>query len=161
MPANLSYFFNQVGWIEAEENKNRWKEYTEELCKKDLNNPNNHNGVVTYPETDILECEVKRAFQSTAVNKASGGNGVLAELFKILKDDAITVLHSICLQIWRTQQWPQDRKRSILILIPNKGSTKESLNHWIVALISQASKVMLKILHARLPMRTSRYPSWV
>ena len=84
--------------------------YRRTVQKKILNEPDNHDGVVTYPETDILECEVKRAFQSTAVNKASGSNGVSAELFKILKDDAIKVLHSICLQIWRTQQWPQDRK---------------------------------------------------
>ena len=150
MPANLFYLFNQVGWIEAEENKKRWKEYTEELCKQDLNNPNNHNGVVTYPETDILECEVKRAFQSTAVNKASGGNGVSAELFKILKDDAIKVLHSICLQIWRTQQWPQDRKRSVFISITKKGNAKECLNYHIIVFISHAGKVMFKILQSRL-----------
>ena len=106
--------------------------------------------MVTHSEPDILECEVKWALQSTAVNKASGGNGISAELFKILKDDTMTVLHSECLQIWRTQQWPQDRKRSILIPIPNKESTKESLNHWIIALISHASKVMLKILQDKL-----------
>ena len=93
---------------------------------------------------------MKWALGSTTANKASASDGVPAELFKILKDDAIKVLHSVCQEIWKTQQWPQDWNRSILIPIPNKGSTKESLNHWIIALISHASKVMLKILHARL-----------
>ena len=109
-----------------------------------------YDGVVTHPEPDILECEVKWVLGRTAANKASGGDGIPAELFKILKEDAIKVLHSIFQQIWKTQQWPQDWKR--LILIPNskKGSTKECSNHWTIALISHASKVMLKILQARL-----------
>ena len=101
--------------IEAEEIKKRWKEYTKELYKRDLNDPDYHDGVITHLEPDILECEVKWALGSTAANKASGEDGIPAELFKILKDDAIKVLHSICQQIWKTQQWPQDWKRSIFI----------------------------------------------
>ena len=115
---------NSKDLIEAEEIKKRWKEYTE-LYKKDLNDPNNHNGVVTHPEPDILDCEVKWALESTAVNKASEGDGIPVELFQILKDDAIKVLHSTCQQIWKTQQWPQDWKMSILIPIPKKGSNEE------------------------------------
>ena len=106
--------------------------------------------MVTHPEPDILECEVKWALGSTAVIKANGGNGIPGELFKILKNDAIKVLHSICQQIRKTQQWPQDWKRSILIPVPKKGSTKECSNHWTIALISHANKVMLKILQVRL-----------
>ena len=131
---------------EVEKIKKRWEEYTEELFKKDLNDLENHDGVVSHSEPDILECEVKWALGSTAVNKVSGGDGIPAELFKILKDDTIKVLHSICQQIWKTQKWPQDWKRSILILIPKTGSTKECSNYWAVALISHANKVMLKIL---------------
>ena len=119
------------------------------MYKKDIDDNNNHDGVATHPEPDILECEVKWALGSTAVNKASGGNGISAELFKIL-NDAIKVLYSICQLIWKTQQWPKDCKRSILILIPKKGSTKYCSDHWTIALISYASKVMLKILQARL-----------
>ena len=101
-------------------------------------------------EPDVLEWEVKRALGSTAASEAGGGGGIPTELFKILKDDAIKVLHSICQQIWKTRQWQQDWKRPILIPIPNKGSTKECSNHWTIALISHASLVMLKILQARL-----------
>ena len=97
---------------EAEDIKKRWQEYTEELYKKDLHDPENHNGVITYLEADILECEVKRALGSITMNKASGGDGIPVEPFQILKDDAVKVLHSICQQIWRTEQWPQDWKRS-------------------------------------------------
>ena len=122
----------------------------EELCKKDLNEPDNYDGVVSHPEADILECEVKWALGSAAVHKASGCDGIPVELFKTLKDDAIKVLHSICQQIWKTPQWPQDWNRSILIPIPKKGSTKECAYHQTIALISHASKVLLKILHARL-----------
>ena len=104
--------------------------------------------MVTHPEPDILECEVKWVLGRTAANKASGGDGIPAELFKILKDDAIKVLHSICQQIWKTQQWPQDWKRSILIPVPEKGSTKECSNYWAIAFISNASKIILKILHS-------------
>ena len=117
----------------------RWQEYTEELYKKDLHDPNNHDGVITHLEPDILECEVKWALESFTTNKASGGDGIPVELFQILKDDAVTVLHSICQQIWKTQQWPQDWKRSVFIPIPKKGNTKECSNHTI-ALISHASK---------------------
>ena len=122
----------------------------EEHYKKDPNEPDYYNGVVSHPGPDIMENHVKWALGNTDVNKASGYDGIPAELFKTLKDDAINVLHSLCQQIWKTQQWPQDWKRSILIPIPKKGSTTECANHWTVALISHASKVMLKILHARL-----------
>ena len=97
-----------VGITEAEEIKKRWQEYTEELYKKDLHNPDNHDGVITHLDPDILECEVKWALGAITTNKASGGDGIPAELFQILKDDAVKVLHSICQQIWKTQQWPQD-----------------------------------------------------
>ena len=107
-------------------------------------------GVITHLEPDILECEVRWALESITTNKASGGDGIPAELFQILKDDAVKVLHSICQQIWKTQQWPQDWKRSVFISIPRKGSAKECSNYCTIALISHASKVMLKILQARL-----------
>ena len=106
--------------------------------------------MITHLETDILECEVKWAIGRFTTNKASGGDGIPAELFQILKDDAVKVLHSICQQIWKTQQWPQDWKRSVFILIPNKGNTKECSNYHTVALISHAGKVIIKILQARL-----------
>ena len=135
---------------EAEEIKKRWQEYTEELDKKDLNDLDSHSGVVTHPEPDILECKVKWALGSTAASKASGGEGIPAELFKILNDDAIKVLDTIRQQIWKTQQWPQDWKRSTLIPISKKSSTKECSNHQTMALISHASKALLKTLQARL-----------
>ena len=97
--------------------KKRWQEYTEELYKKELHNPDNHDGVITHLEPDILECEVKWALESIIMNKYSGGDGIPVELFQILKDDAAKVLHSICQQIWKTQQWPQDQKRSAFIPI--------------------------------------------
>ena len=97
-----------MGLTEAEDIKKRWQEYTEELYKKHLHNPDSHNGVITHLEPDILECEVKWALESTTINKASGCNGIPVELFQILKDDAVKVLHTICQQIWKTQQWPQD-----------------------------------------------------
>ena len=115
--------------------------------KKDINDSDNHYGVVIHPEPDLLECEVKWALGITDVNKANGCNGIPIELFKTLKDNAIKVLHSICQQIWMTQQWPQDWKRSTLIPILKKGSTKECANHQTIALISHASKIMLKFLH--------------
>ena len=105
---------------EAEDIKKRGQEYTEELYKEDLSDPYNHNGVITYLEPDFLECEVRWALESITMNKASGGDGIPVELFQILKDDADKVLHSICQQIWKTQQWPQDWKRSVFILIPKK-----------------------------------------
>ena len=110
----------------------------------------NHDGVITCLEPDILECEVKCALEIITMKKASGGDGIPVELFQILKDDAVRVLHSVCQQIWKTQQWPQDWKRSIFILIPKKRNAKESSNYHTIALISHASKVMLKILQARL-----------
>ena len=122
----------------------------EEPYKKDLNEPDFYLGVVSHPEPDILECEVKWSLGSTVVNIASGCDGIPVELFKTLKDGAIKVLHSICQQIWKTQQWPQDWKTSILIPLPKKGSTEECSNHQTIALISHASKVMLKVLHARI-----------
>ena len=114
--------------LKEEEIQKRWQAFTEELYKKGLKDPDNHDGVVTRLESDIRKCEVKRALESMTVNKASGGDGVPAELFQILKDDAVKVLHSICLQIWKTQQWPQDLKRSVFIPIPKKGNAKECLN---------------------------------
>ena len=114
---------------------------------KNLNEPDNHDGVISLPESDTLECKIRQALGSTAVSKASGCDGIPVELFKTPKDGAIKVLHSICQQIWKTQLWPQDWKRSILIPIPKRGSIKEYSNHWAIALISHASKVMLKILH--------------
>ena len=135
---------------EAEDSKKRQQQYTEELYKKDLNDPDNHNGVITYLEPDILECEVKGALESIIMNKASGGDGIPVELFQILKDDAVKVVHSICQQVWKTQQWPQAWKRSVFFPVPKKGNAKECSNYRTIALISQASKVMLKILQARL-----------
>ena len=133
------------GPTEAEDMKKRWQEYTEELYKKDLQDPDNHNGVITH-----LECEVKWALESITTNKASGCDGIPVELFQILKDGAVKVLHSICQQIWKTHQWPQDWKMSVFIPIPKKGNAKECSNYRTIAFISQASKVVLKILQARL-----------
>ena len=118
--------------------------------QKDLHDSDNHDGVITHLEPDILECEVKWALGSITMNKASGGDGIPVELLQILKDDALKVLHSVCQQIWKTQQWPQDWKRSVFISIPKKGNAKESSNYRTIALISHTSKVMLKILQARL-----------
>ena len=123
---------------------------TEELQKKDLYDPDNHDGVITHLEPDILECEIKWALGSIATNKASGGDGIPVELFQILKDDAVKLLHSICQQIWKTQQWPQEWKRSVFIPIPKKGNAKDCSIYCTIALISNSSKVMLKILQARL-----------
>ena len=117
---------------------------------KSIYDPDNHNGVITHLEPDILECEVKWALESITTNKASGGNGIPVELFQILKDDAVKVLYSICQQTWKTQQWPQDWKMSVFIPIPKKDNAKECSNYCPIALISHASKVMLKILQARL-----------
>ena len=132
------------------------QEYTEELYKKDLHDPDNHDGVITHLEPDILECEVRWALGSITTNKASGGDGIPVELFQIQKDDAVKVLHSICQQIWKTQQWPQNRKRSVFIPIPKKGNAKECSNYRTIALIAHASKVMLKILQARLQQYVNR-----
>ena len=116
---------------------------------KKLHDPENHDGVITHLEPDILECEVKWALESITTNKAKGGDGIPAELFQILKDGAVKVRHSICQQIWKTQQWPQDWKRSVFITIPKKGNAKECSNYHTIALISHASKVMLKVFQAR------------
>ena len=128
---------NRKDLTEAEEIKKRWEEYTEELYKKSLNDLNNYDGVVTHLETDILECEVRWALGSITTNKASGA-------FKILKDDTVKVLHLICQQIWKTQQWPQDWKRGVCISIPKKGDAKDCSNYCTITLISHASKVMPK-----------------
>ena len=113
----------------AEDNKKRWQEYTEELYKKDLNNSDNHDGVIIHLEPDILQWKVKWALGSITMNKTSGGDRILVELFQIPKDDAVKVLHSICQQIWKAQQWPQDWKRSVFISIPKKGNAKEYSNY--------------------------------
>ena len=141
---------NGMDLTEAEDIKKRWQKYTEELYKKDLHDPDNHDGVSTHLEPDILECEVKWALESITTTKASGGDGVPVELFQILKDDAVKVLHSICQLIWNTQQWPQDWKRSVFIPIPKKGNDKEFSNRRKIALMQHTSKIMLKILQARL-----------
>ena len=134
---------------EAEDTKKRWQECTEELYKKDLHDPDNHDDVITDLESDILECEVKWALESITTSKASGGDRIPVELFQILKDDAVKVLQSIC-QKFGNSQWPQDWKRSVFIPILKKGNAKECSNCCTIALISHASKVMLKILQARL-----------
>ena len=137
---------------EAEDIKKRWQEYTEKLYKKDLHNLDNHDGVITqtYLDPDVLECKVKWAFGSITTNKSSGGDGIPVERFQVLKDDAVKVLHSLCQQIWKTQQWAQDWKRSVSIPIPKKGNAKECSNYHTIVLISHTSRVLLKILQARL-----------
>ena len=141
---------NGMDLTEAEDIKKRWQEYTEELYKKDLHDPDNHEGMITptHLELDILECEVRWALGSITTNKAS--DGIPVEFFQILKDDAVKVLHSICQQIWKSQQWSQDWKRSVFIPIPKKENAKECLNYHTIAFISQTSQVMLKILQSRL-----------
>ena len=131
---------------EAEDIKKRWQEYTEELYKKDLHDPDNHDhdGVITHLEPDILECELKLSLGSITRNKASGGDGIPVELFQILKDDAVKVPHSICQQMGKTQQWPQGWKKSAFISISKKGNAKECSNYYTIAFISQASKKCLK-----------------
>ena len=146
---------NNMDLTEAEDIKKRWQEYTEELYKKSLHEADNHDGVITHLEPDIVDCKVKWALGSITANKATGGDGILAKLFQI-KDDAVKVLHSICQQIWKTQQWPQDWKRSVFILIPKKGNVRECSNYCTIALKSNASKVMLKILQARLQKYVNR-----
>ena len=143
---------NGMDLTETEDIKKRWHEYTEELYKKYLHDPDNHDGVITYLEPDIVECEVQWVLGSITTNKASGGDGIPAELFQILKDDAVKVLHSICQPTWKTQQWPRDWKRSVFVLVPKKGNAKECSTYCTIALISQASK----ILHARLQQYMNR-----
>ena len=147
---------NDLDLTEAEDIKKRWQDYTEDLYKKELHDPVNHNGVITHLEPDILECEVKWALGSITMNKASGGDGIPVELFQILKDDSVKVLYLICQQsvkvlylicqqIWKTQQWPQDWKRSVFIPIPKKGNAKQCTSYHSIVLISHASKVILYI----------------
>ena len=137
---------NGMDLTEAEDIKKKWQEYTEKLYKKDLHDPDNHDGMITYIEPDSLDCEVKWALGNITISKASGSDGIPTELLQILKEDAVKVLHSICQQIWETEQWPQDWKRSVFIPIPKKGNAKECSNYHTTTLISQASKLMLKIL---------------
>ena len=141
---------NGMDLTEAEGIKKRWQGYTEELYRKQLDDPDNHDGVITHLEPDILECKVKWALRGITMNKASGGDGIPAELFQILKDDAVKDLQSICQKIWKTQQLPEDWKRSLFIPIPKKGNAKECSNHHTIALTSHASKTMHKIFQARL-----------
>ena len=140
---------NGLALTEAEDIK-KGQEYTEERYKKDLHDPDNHDGVITHLEPDILECEVKWALGSITMNKAIGGDGIPLELFQILKDDAVKVLHSTCQQIWKTQQGPQDWKRLVFMPISKKGNAKECSNYCTIALISHTREVILKILQARL-----------
>ena len=150
--ANMGTIKNENGMdlTEAEDIKKRWIEYTEELYKKNLHDPDNHDGMIIHWEPDILGYEVKWALGSITTNKASGGNGIPVDIFQILKDDAVKVLHSVCQQIWKPQQWPQDWKRSVFIPIPKKGNAKECSNYCTTALILHSSKVMFKILQATL-----------
>ena len=143
--AKMGIIKDKEDLTEAEEIKKRWQEYTEEPHEKGLNDLDNHNGVVIHLEPDNLECEVKWALGSITMNKASRGDRIPAELFKILQDDAVKVLHSVCQQIWKTQQWPWDWKRLVFIPTPKKCNGQEYSDHHTTALISQASKVMLKI----------------
>ena len=160
-PKQSLFFCREIGapafqsqpWIfqalrPSKSRKKRWQGYAEELYEKDLHDPDNHDGVIIHLEPDILECKVKRALGSITTNKASGGDGVPVELFQILKDDAVKVLHSVCQQIWKMHQWPQDWKRSVFIPIPKKGNAKECSNYRTIALISHTSQV--KILQVRL-----------
>ena len=140
---------NCMDLTEAEDIKKRWQEYTE-LYRKGLHEPDNHDGVITHIEPDMLECEVKWALGSITMNKARGAGGSPGELFQILKDDAVTVLHSVCQQMWKTQEWPQGWKRSVFIPIPKKSNARECSNYCPTVLISHASKVMLEILQDRL-----------
>ena len=129
---------------EAEDIEKRWQEYTEELYRKDLHDPGNHHGMITHLEPDILDCRVNWALGSITMNKVSGSDGIPADLLQILKDDAVKVLHSLCQQIWKIQQWPQDWKRSVFIPVPKKGNAKEYSNYCANVLISHASKIMPK-----------------
>ena len=141
---------NGMNLTETEDIKKRRQEYTEELYEKDLNDPDNHDGVITHLELDILECKVKWALGSITTNKPGGDDGIPVELLQILKDNAVKVLHSICQQIWKVQQWPQNWKRSVFIPIPKKGNAKECSNYHTIVLISYVSKVMIKIVQTRL-----------
>ena len=148
---------NGMYLTEAKDIKKRWQEYTEELYKKDLNDPDNYDGVITHLEPDILDCEVKWVLGIITRNKAkaSVGDGIQVELFQILNNDAVKVLHSIWQQIWKTQQWPQNWKRSVFFPIPKKGNAKECSYSCMIALIPHTSKVMLKIFQVSLQLYMS------
>ena len=139
-----------VGTYQKQKILRRGGKNTQKNCTKNLHNQDNHDGVITDLEPDILEREVTWALGNITMNKASGGDGIPVELFQILKDDAVKLLHSICQHIWKTQQWPQDWTRSVFIPIPKKGNAKECSNYRMIVLISHTSKVMIKILQARL-----------
>ena len=143
----------------------RWQEYTEELYKKDLHDPDSHDVVTTHLEPDILEWEVKRTIGSITTDIASGGDGIPAELFQILKDDAVKVLYSLCQQLWKTHQWSQNQKRSVFSPIWKQGNAKECSNYHTIELISQASKVMLKNYPSQTSticeLRNSRCSCWI
>jgi len=147
---------NGMDLTEEEDIKKRWQEYTEELYKKDLHDPDNHDGVITHLEPDILECEVKWALESITTNKDSGGDGIPVEIFQILKDDVVKLLHSICQQIWKTIAVATELGRSVFIPIPKKGNAQKCSNSHTIAPISHASKVMLKIVQARLQQYMNR-----
>ena len=132
-----------MGLKEAEDIKKRWQEYTEALYKKDLHDPDNHHDVIAHLEPDILDCEVRWALESITTNTASGGDEIPVGLFQILEDDAVKVLHSICQQIWKTQHWPQDWKRSVFIPIPMKGNPRECSHYHTFELILQASRSLM------------------
>ena len=149
------WYFRYSGNI-CEDTKKKRQDYIEKLYKKDLHDPDNQDGVIAHFEPDILECEVKWALGSITTNKASGSDGIPVELFQILKDHAVKLLHSVYQKIWKTPQLPQDLKRSVFIPIPKKGNAKECSNYCTIALISHASKVMLKILQARLQQYKNR-----
>ena len=147
---------NGMDLTEAEDIKKLWQEYIEELYQKNLNDPDNHESVITHLEPDILECEVKWTLGSITTNKVSEGDGIPVELFHILKDNAVKVLHFLCQQIWKSLQWSQVWKRSVFIPVTKKGNDKECSNYHTIAVISYLSKVMLKILQARLPQYMNR-----
>ena len=148
---------NDTNLTEAENMKKRWEEYTEELYKTDLNDTDNYDGVIIHLEWKILESEVNWAVGSITTNKGSGGDGIPAELFQVLKDNAVKVLHSTCQQIWKTQQWPQDWKMSVFIPIPKKGDAKECSKCCTIALISHTRNIMLRNLQVRLQ---QQYVNW-
>ena len=141
---------NCMDLADVEDIKKGWQGYIKEVYKKDCHDPDNHNSVITHVEPDILECEVTWALGNITRKNATGGDGIPVGLFQMLKDDAVKLLHSICQQIWKMQQWPQDWKRSVFTPIPTKGNAKEYSNYLTIALISHTSKVMLKTLQARL-----------
>ena len=155
---------NGMDLREAEDINRRWQEYTEELYKKDLHNTDNHDGLITHLEPDILECEVKWALESITMNKASGGDGIPFELFQILKDDAVKVLHSICQQIWKTQQWPRDWKSQFSFQSQRKAVTKNvqtSAQLHSLCMLARLSSKSFELASAGHEQRTFRYVLWI